>query len=158
MKHAQRNTRLYGIWYSMKHRCNNKKDPSYRYYGGRGIAVCDEWQNDFFSFQNWAHANGYRDDLTVDRIDSEKGYEPSNCRFITFDENRRHRGLKMDKPIRTQLRMSRKLHEKIRELAYIRKVSLNQTMNDLMEKGLTEEEAEEQDKVKKALEGCARDE
>ena len=89
----------------MKRRCHNENDPSYRYYGGKGITVCDEWLNDFSKFWEWARANGYegpkeehyvgrrmyRDVLTIDRIDSDKGYEPSNCRFITFDENRRRR-------------------------------------------------------------------
>ena len=59
----------------------------YDRYGGRGIKVCDEWENDFQAFYNWAMSNGYRDDLTIDRIDNDGDYEPSNCQWITQAEN-----------------------------------------------------------------------
>ena len=82
-KHGKYGTRIYKIWQSMKARCNNTKTP---YYGGRGITVCDEWLNDFKAFYDWAMANGYRDDLTIDRINNDGNYEPSNCRWITMKE------------------------------------------------------------------------
>ena len=69
----------------MKYRCNNPNCSSYADYGGRGIKVCDEWQN-YIPFSEWALANGYDDSLTIDRIDVDGNYEPSNCRWATKKE------------------------------------------------------------------------
>lgn len=77
-------TRLYIIWSHMKQRCYNEKHNKYQMYGAKGIKVCDEWLNDFMSFRKWALENGYRENLTLDRIDGRKGYEPSNCRWRTY--------------------------------------------------------------------------
>lgn len=84
--HGETNTRLHSIWTNMKQRCYNKNHKSYHNYGGRGIAVCDEWLDDFVAFRDWAMANGYRDDLTIDRIENDKGYSPDNCRWATMLE------------------------------------------------------------------------
>lgn len=78
--------RTYGIWAGMKRRCYKEDDPAYRFYGKRGIRVCDEWLNDYWAFHNWAMEHGYRDDLTIDRINSDGNYEPSNCRWATYKE------------------------------------------------------------------------
>ena len=77
---AMDNPRLYGIWGKMKQRCNNKNYKQYYLYGGRGIKVCEEW-NEFEPFYNWAMSNGYRDDLSIDRINNDGNYEPNNCRW-----------------------------------------------------------------------------
>lgn len=82
-KHGKRNTRIYHTWRSMKDRCLNKNNDAYPRYGGRGIKICEEWL-EFIPFYEWAMANGYRDDLTLDRKDNDGDYEPSNCRWVTM--------------------------------------------------------------------------
>ena len=75
--------RLYRIWTNMKSRCYNPNASRYERYGGRGIRVCQEWLDDFMNFYNWAMVNGYSDDLSIDRVDTNGNYEPSNCRWGT---------------------------------------------------------------------------
>lgn len=84
--HGKTGTRLFRIWSNMRTRCTNKNVKAYKDYGGRGITVCDEWQNEFQAFYDWAMANGYSDELTIDRIEVNGNYEPSNCRWITMKE------------------------------------------------------------------------
>lgn len=81
--------RTFIIWAGMKQRCYNPKSVSYKSYGARGISVCSEWLV-FENFHKWAMANGYKDDLEIDRIDNDGNYEPSNCRWVTKSFNRAH--------------------------------------------------------------------
>lgn len=81
--HGMSTSHLYTIWENMKHRCNDPKNIVYRNYGGRGIRVCDEWMNSFDSFAKWAESTGYLDGLSIERVDVNGNYEPSNCKWIT---------------------------------------------------------------------------
>lgn len=90
-KHGQYNTRLYQVWASMIKRCESPNSQKYKDYGGRGIKMCPEWRKDFVAFMQWALANGYKDNLTIDRIDNDGNYEPENCRFATWKQQHRNR-------------------------------------------------------------------
>lgn len=84
--HGESRTKLYGVWNAMKARCYNPNAARYPRYGARGIEVCDEWRHDYYSFKDWAIANGYAEGLTIDRVDVNGNYCPDNCRWITSAE------------------------------------------------------------------------
>ena len=91
LTHGNSETRLYRIWAGMKTRIMNENSKDYSVYDARGIAICDEWENDFQAFEQWALSNGYTENLTIDRTNNDKGYSPDNCRWIKNNEQSANR-------------------------------------------------------------------
>jgi len=121
-KHRKSNTRLYSIWQDMKSRCLNENNYEYKDYGERGIKVCGEWQKDFMNFYNWAIDNNYSKDLTIDRINVNKNYEPSNCRWATKEEQssnkRNNHYINYKGECTTITRLSNKVNIPVKTLTY----------------------------------------
>lgn len=90
-KHGLYHTTLYKVWLTMKQRCDNPKSRGYKWYGEKGVKVCEEWQS-VEKFYKWAIQSGYKAGLTLDRIDNSKGYSPNNCRWITMSEQQSNKG------------------------------------------------------------------
>ena len=115
-KHGKSRTRIYNILCTMKNRCYLQSDEKYPEYGGRGIKICDEWMGEhgFESFIKWAEENGYKQNLTIERIDVDGNYEPSNCRWATPKEQmqntRRSRYVKYDGEIYSISELADKLN------------------------------------------------
>lgn len=94
--HGESHSRLNELWKGMKARCNNPKNTSFKWYGGKGVTVCKEWSESFVKFKEWMLENGYDETLprgvqTIDRIDPCGNYEPSNCRLISIQEQQRNK-------------------------------------------------------------------
>jgi hypothetical protein len=89
--HGGRHERLYGIWHGMKLRCYDVGNKDYANYGERGIGICAEWKDDYAAFRSWAYANGYADNLTIERKDYNADYCPENCIWITLAEQTRNK-------------------------------------------------------------------
>lgn len=92
-KHDEVHTRLFRIYWHIRDRCYNPNNDAYKNYGAKGVRMCQEWMDSFISFRGWAENNGYAQDLTIDRIDSNGNYCPENCQWITKSENVRRANL-----------------------------------------------------------------
>lgn len=90
-KTGESRTRLYATWLDMKRRCSKPNCKDYKNYGGRGIFVTNEWINNFNIFKKWAYENGYSDSLTIERINVNGIYEPSNCKWVPMSEQSKNR-------------------------------------------------------------------
>ena len=121
-----KNSRLKNIYRHLIQRCYTPTDNSYVWYGGKGIKVCDEWLHNPLEFENWALSNGYKDNLTIDRIDCEKNYSPDNCRWISASDNARF------KSTTTCIIANNEIHSG-REWAYILNLGTN-TINLMLRK------------------------
>jgi hypothetical protein len=95
-KHGYSRDPLYSVWRAMIARTTKSNTASYQFYGARGIAVCDEWSTDFEAFRLWALANGYRQGLSIDRIDNDANYSPKNCRWVSAKEQAANRRTRRD--------------------------------------------------------------
>lgn len=133
--HKHSNTRLHTIHRAMKRRCYDERIEKYKNYGARGIKVCDEWLNDFESFYNWSHANGYNDTLTIDRIDNNGNYEPNNCRWVDqyTQQNNRTNNIQVEYQGKTQniSQWSKELNISYGKL-YNRIVKKNMTIENIL--------------------------
>ena len=121
-KSRSKNIRIYNIYQNMKQRCYNKSTNSYKNYGLRGICICEEWLKDYENFYNWATKNGYQDGLTLDRINVNGNYEPSNCRWATRIEQannmRSNRLITYDGETKTLAEWARLLNMSTSKLKY----------------------------------------
>lgn len=121
-KHGPTNTKLYTKWSGIVQRCTNPNAIHYDMYGGRGITICDEWRNDFYSFYSWSIENGYKDGLTIDRIDNNKGYYPENCRWTDLEtqanNTRRNHYITYNNETKTLTQWARLLNVNVETLRY----------------------------------------
>lgn len=102
--HGMTKTDIHNKWLQIKQRCLDKNYKAYQNYGAVGITICDEWKDDFVAFMNWSYKNGYREGLSLDRIDNSKGYSPDNCRWVTWKDqcNNRRSNINVTYQGRTQ--------------------------------------------------------
>ena len=119
--HGKTNTKLFNTWQNMKARCCNENNKNYSRYGGRGISVCKEW-NEFVPFMDWSNNNGYEEGLSIDRVDVNGNYEPSNCQWITRSENsskdligKRQSQAHIDRAAKTKTKWNKEFISKVQE-------------------------------------------
>lgn len=148
-KHGYRHTRIYDVFCHMKDRCNNPNNPSYPRYGGRGIRICPEWENNPVLFYEWAYANGFREDAkygetTIDRIDNNKGYSPDNCAIKPLKDqanNRRTNIFFEHNGVRKTLAQWRDFFGLTQWQAYKYLVLKKLTIQDMIDRGIVKSDA-----------------
>lgn len=141
--HGKSGTRLYKLWLRMKRRCNNPHHDTYKYYGGRGIKVCDQWDKDFQAFEQWALSHGYAENApkgvcTLDRVNTDGDYSPENCRFVDMtvqmNNTRRNRKIIYNGETHTLAEWSR-----ILDVPYSRLITRLNKYHWTVERAFTEE-------------------
>lgn len=134
--HNMSKSRLYQIHQGMLRRCYCKSSDAYKYYGGRGISVCSDWKNNFLSFYNWSIKNGYEESLTIDRIDVNGDYEPSNCRWaskaVQARNSRKNVYLEIGGETKTLMEWSR--HFEIPLTTFRRRILEGRTLDEVISK------------------------
>lgn len=132
--------RIHNIWSGMKSRCYNPRNIAFSRYGGREITVCNEWRNDFEAFCRWAFANGYNDNLTLDRIDNTKGYSQENCRWVSQQEQNENRSScyrvkyngKIYPTLSKACRAADVSYDGVRRLARKKNISIQMAFDDIL--------------------------
>lgn len=133
--------RLYRIWHNMKQRCYNPKASRFYIYGGRGIEICDEWFVDFDEFAAWAITHGYEDWLTIDRINNNGHYCPSNCRWATQLEQQRNRRMPPIKDaVMVCICVTPEMKRDVREHAKLLGISMSELVRGIMTRHVEQEE------------------
>jgi len=130
--HKESKTKFYKLWHGIIERCENSTNGSYKNYGAKGITICEEWHN-YENFKNWALNNGYKEGLSIDRIDNNKGYYPENCRWVTFIKQQNN---KKDNHYITYNGKTQSISDWARELG-----TKYYTIHARIKRGWTEEEA-----------------
>ena len=134
--HGQSKTKLYKVWNQMKQRCSNPKSKGYHNYGGKGISVCKEWQDDFNVFHSWALQNGYEIGKEIHRVNSNGNYSPENCVFIEKSIHRREHKEALDKEQKEEVIRLYKRGASLREIGRIFGKSHNVIKHHIKSSGL----------------------
>lgn len=129
-KHGESKTRLFRIWAHMRQRCMNQNDQRYSDYGGRGIIVSEEW-DDYLNFKKWAMNNGYNEKLTIDRINNDGNYEPSNCKWSTNKEQCNNRRSNRNITVDGITKNEKEWGEFLGVESYIIRVRIHRGMNEI---------------------------
>lgn len=114
IKTGIKNTRILQIFILMKSRCYNKNDKNFKFYGNKGIKICDEWLKDPKLFEKWSLENGYKYNLSIDRVDSNGNYCPENCRWVTIEDNARYKSTTMIIDVDGEKKTGREWSKKLR--------------------------------------------
>jgi len=156
LKHggAKLESRLYNIWKNMKKRCYNPHREDYKWYGDKGVEVCEEWRASFAKFREWAKSNGYSEDLTIDRINGDGDYRPENCRWVSTKKQALNRSDNINLTYNGETQTLKEWSNEL-EIGYQTLFARIKRLGWPIEKALTEplRGSENQEKLEKVLQG-----